>query len=211
MPFAPAAWDARAGRRVIAAAIAAALQAVFYCLILQDAVEPTASQTSTPLEIVMLQTVRRFGPTASPLGRWAEMPRRLPAPQEVPLPPAITAPVTPPRTAGPAPHAPVDWQRAMQGEVGARSRAPTGKLQFGFPRSSPPGPAAPPAFGWDYAHTHRLVALPEGGMLINLTDRCALVLYGFLFPVCRIGKMPANGQLFEHLHDRPGAPPSALP
>jgi hypothetical protein len=211
MSFAPAAWDARAGRRVVAAAIASALQVAFYFLILQDAVEPTAPQASTPLEITMLQTVRRFSPTASPLKRRAEMPRRLPAPQEVPLPPAITAPVTPLRTAEPAPHAPVDWRRAIQGAVRAQSRSPAGKLQFGFPRSPPPGPGAPPAFGWDYAHTHRLVALPEGGMLINVTDRCALVFYGFLFPVCKIGKMPANGQLFEHLHDRRSEPPSGLP
>jgi hypothetical protein len=211
MPFAPAAWDARAGRRAVAAAAAAALQGAFYWLILQGALEPTARRNSTSLEVTIPRTVGRFMPTASPLRRRPEGRRPRAAPHEAALPAAITAPITPPQAAMPVAHARVDWRQAMRDEARAQPRSPARRLQFGFPQSPPAGPPAPPAFGWDYAHTHRLVALPAGGMLINVTDRCALVFYGFLIPVCKIGKMPANGQLFEHLHERRSAPPGALP
>lgn len=212
MSLATAAWDARAGRRAVAAAVAAALQAAFYWLILQDAIAPTAPPSATPLEITLLQTARRLTPAApSPIGR-REIPRPL-APREIPLPPAIIAPITAPkaRALERVPHAPVDWQQAIRDEVRAQAHSAPSRLQFGFPRSPPQGPAAPPAFGWDYARTHRLEELPEGGTLINLTDRCALVVYVLLIPVCKIGRMPANGLLFEHIHDRRSAPPSGLP
>ena len=40
----------------------------------------------------------------------------------------------------------------------------------------------------------------------------ALVIYGFMFfPGCRIGRIPANGQLFDHMHDRRHDRPGALP
>lgn len=90
----------------------------------------------------------------------------------------------------------------MQSEVRAQeSRAPARKLRFGFPRQPAPA-AAVPEFGWDPASTHRLEALPQGGMLLNLNDRCALVIYGLFFPVCKIGRIPVNGHLFDHMRDR---------
>ena len=39
-------------------------------------------------------------------------------------------------------------------------------------------------------------------MLLNINDRCAIVIYGLIFPVCRIGRIPANGHLFDHMRDR---------
>jgi hypothetical protein len=68
------------------------------------------------------------------------------------------------------------------------------------------GAAQPPAirrpFNWDYARTHRFEALPMGGTLINLTDRCSLV---FTFPIligtCRLGKNEARADLFTHMRD----------
>lgn len=210
MSFATTPWNACVGRRVVAATLAAALQGVFYFLIRPEPLAPTTLLNSTPLEIAVLQTLKRFTPPAPPPQRRPEMLRQLAAPRVIPLP-AITVPITLPRAAQPVSHASVDWQQAMQREVREQSRSRANELQLGFLRPPPISPAAPPAFGWDYAHTHRLVALPEGGMLINLTDRCALVLYGLLFPVCKIGSMPTNGHLFDHLHDGRSAPPSALP
>jgi hypothetical protein len=58
-----------------------------------------------------------------------------------------------------------------------------------------------PEFGWDRSKTHRIESLPEGGTVIHLNDRCALVLSGFLFPICKLGKIPARGDLFEHMGD----------
>ena len=48
-------------------------------------------------------------------------------------------------------------------------------------------------------------------MVINLTDRCALVLYGILIPVCKIGSIPLNGHLFDHVRDRRSDGQTALP
>lgn len=89
----------------------------------------------------------------------------------------------------------------MQRELRTQeSRQPAKQLRFSFPRQPAPA-AAVPKFGWDHASTHRLEALPQGGMLINLNDHCALVVYGFLFPFCRIGRIPVNGHLFDHMRD----------
>ena len=44
-------------------------------------------------------------------------------------------------------------------------------------------------------------------MLININDHCALVIYGFIFPICQIGRIPANGHLFDHMRDRRAGEP----
>jgi hypothetical protein len=71
-----------------------------------------------------------------------------------------------------------------------------------------PAPATRQQFGWDYAHTHRLALLPEGGLIANLSDRCSIV---FKFPLllggCKIGKIEARGDLFAHMHEESAAPP----
>lgn len=211
MAFAAAALDARGRQRITAAAAAAALQAVFYCLILREVVEPTVPAGSTPLEITILRTAGRLRPVTLRRKSRLEGPGRLAAPREVPPPAGLIEPITPPRTPGPG-HAPVDWQQAMQGEVRAEeSLSRKRKLHFGFPHAPPAGPAAPSDFGWDYAHTHRVEALPEGGLLINVTDRCALVVYVLLIPVCKIGRMPADGRLFDHMQERRDEQRGALP
>ena len=201
MPLAAAAWDARALRRVTAAAIAAALQGVFYWLILHEAIGPTDLPAAMPLEVTILQAAKRLEP-ATP-ARERQRPRQV-ARRRVQR---SAQPVTLPGPVERARHPPIDWSRALQGEVHApKLRAPAQKLRFGFPRRSAPVPAAP-EFGWDYASTHRLEALPQGGMLLNLNDRCAIVIYGFIFPFCRIGRIPVNGHLFDHMHDRRAGDP----
>lgn len=65
-------------------------------------------------------------------------------------------------------------------------------------------PAAAPQFGWDHAHTHRLELSPDGGMVVNLNDRCAIVVkFPFFLPGCKIGKMESRGDLFTHMNDPP--------
>jgi hypothetical protein len=83
-------------------------------------------------------------------------------------------------------------------------------VSFGFPKAPTAAPAVP-KFGWYYAGTHRIEELPGGGTIINLTDRCAIVVYVLLIPVCKIGKIPANGDLFKRLHDRRDGSEGALP
>jgi hypothetical protein len=206
MPLALAALDARAPRRVTAAAIAAVLQGVFYWLILHEAVEPTARQASPSLEVTTFETA--WGPRQAlsrPKRPQPGPPRRLAPKKEAPSAP-VARPIPLPRAGKPVAHPSVDWQLAMQGEVRAQDATPPpDRLRFGFPRRPAIFPAAP-QFGWDYAHTHRVEALPEGGLLINLTDRCAVVLYVLLIPVCKIGHIATNGQLFDHMHDRRDEP-----
>lgn len=211
MPLATAALDARVPRRVTAAAIAAALQGVFYWLILREAIEPTALQSPIPIEVTIFEAARRPYPATAPGRRPHPAPRRLirkseaapPAARPITLPPALTP--------TPAPGATIDWQQAMQREVRARDFAPPpGKLEFGFPRRPAAIPTAP-RFGWDDARTHRVQQLPEGGLLINLNDRCAVVLYVLPIPVCKIGHIPVDGGLFDHLRDRRAERADGLP
>jgi hypothetical protein len=99
-------------------------------------------------------------------------------------------------------HPPVDWadelnQAAKNATADKSAQAPR---DFGFPQL-PSAPAKAPQFDWDYAATHRVEQIPEGGILINLNDRCVLILFPFPFMACRIGDMPANGELFKHMGD----------
>lgn len=204
MLLATPALDARVARRVVVAAIAAALQGIFCWLILREAVEPIALRGSRPLEVTILQTISHVRPANQPRKRRQRTPRQKVAPRvEAPRRVELTNPTTLPQAVNTVPHAPIDWQRAMHGEVRAEeSRSRAGQVRFGFPRQPDPPPATL-EFGWDYASTHRLEALPEGGILINLNDHCALVFYGLmLFPGCRIGRIAVNGHLFDHMRDR---------
>jgi hypothetical protein len=74
--------------------------------------------------------------------------------------------------------------------------------ELDFAHAYPLTPRKPPQFAWDYAATHRVEAIPGGGILINLSDDCVLILFPLPFFGCRIGKPHSNGDLFEHRHDQ---------
>jgi hypothetical protein len=73
---------------------------------------------------------------------------------------------------------------------------------FDFAHAYPRTPTKPPQFAWNYAATHRIEAIPGGGMLIHLGDNCVLLLLPLPMVGCGIGKHPANGGLFDHMHDK---------
>lgn len=212
MLSATAALDAPLGRRATAAVLAAALQAIFYWLIVHESIEPTAPQRSSPPAVTIFDVPRR--PRSTTLLRqrpWRALPRpaTLKSRSPVRLPPA--QPITLPQAAGPFAHPPIDWQQAVQREVHElASRSHARKMQFGFPQMPRPPPPTP-RFGWDYAHTHRLEPLPGGGTIINLTDRCALVVYVIPIPVCKIGHIPVNDHLFDDMRDRRNDSRGGLP
>jgi hypothetical protein len=61
---------------------------------------------------------------------------------------------------------------------------------------------APHEFGWDHAHIHRVEQIPDGGLIVNLNDRCAIVIrFPMLLGGCKLGKIEARGDLFSHMHD----------
>jgi hypothetical protein len=115
---------------------------------------------------------------------------------------SITSPQEPP------PPAPIDWRsegdRAAvdmlkESEELARRRTaldPHGGIQLGGATRSPPGIA------WDIAHTKRIEPLAEGGALIHLNDHCVIV-FPFMFPFCKVGKIEPRGDLFSHMNDPP--------
>jgi len=200
VPFATAAWDARAARRVTAAAIAVTLQGVFYFLILHQTIEKAVQPGPVPLQVTLFETLRPR-PVRSPRKHRSPAPSRpVPRRSKAPgVPPVVPQPITSAPAARPAAHAPIDWQRAIQSEVQAEESPSRPKINFGFPQA-PQAPRALPEFGWDEARIHRVEPLPHGGTLIHLTDHCVLVIYALMpFPGCEIGKIPANGHLFDGL------------
>ena len=66
-------------------------------------------------------------------------------------------------------------------------------------------PAPPPEFGWSRAAIQPIEALPDGGILIRLNERCVIVINPFPLPFCGIGEIPVNSGLFEHMNDPPVA------
>jgi hypothetical protein len=74
--------------------------------------------------------------------------------------------------------------------------------EFDFAHVYPKAPTKPPQLAWNYAATHRVESLPQGGILIHLGDNCVLVLIPLPIVGCAIGKSPANGELFDHMREK---------
>lgn len=89
----------------------------------------------------------------------------------------------------------------MEREVQERRRADA----LPVPKStlSGPKPAPAPSFPWYRAGTHRFEPLKGGGMLINLNDNCALIIFPYLLLGCSLEKTPTRGDLFDHMRDAP--------
>ena len=47
--------------------------------------------------------------------------------------------------------------------------------------------------------------MPEGGVVIHLSDKCVMVFTPFPFPFCGFGKKEANGPLLDPMKDGPVA------
>jgi hypothetical protein len=106
----------------------------------------------------------------------------------------------------------IDWGReaeisaahGLQAEQEARRRASAfARARGGSGISLAPNPYRTHEFGWSRAHTHRIEPIEDGGTFIWINDRCGVVLKGLVIPVCRLGKIAARGDLFEHMRDPP--------
>jgi len=123
---------------------------------------------------------------------------------------SVTPPVEAPSNAITVPTVP-DWRREIQiaanNEVEAERRkreTPSVLAPHDFSGVKPGSTDdSRPQFGWNYAATHRIEPIAGGGLLININDRCAIAWVVFPVPLCRIGKIPVRGNLFEHMHDAP--------
>ncbi|HET9106893.1 MAG TPA: hypothetical protein VFN79_06845 [Steroidobacteraceae bacterium] len=183
----------RRSERVLAAAMALALQAALYRLLLPPRPSRPEAGNSPPM-IAMILTAERPHRTIAALHRPGK-----------PKPPAplfehiAVEPITPPKPPTPASRPAIDWEAAMRHEVRAQAvrAGVTRTLRFGFPRM-PAHVRAAPEFGWDEARIDRMQRLENG--IIDLGDRCVIKL-SFPIPICRFGRIPANGDLFKHMDD----------
>jgi hypothetical protein len=201
------------GRRRIGTfvAVAAAHAALFIVLAkLRLTFVPTA-EPETSMILFMLPS-KEIAQSAAPANAPHSAPRRarMPEPQAArPEDEHSSAPVM------------IDWAkeaeraaaRQVDADEAAARRAAALFTHKKPPASLAPPPPAPPQFGWSYANTHRFEALPEGGFILNLSDRCAIVFSIMLIPVCKVGVIEPRGDLLQHMDDPPllGAPPPDVP
>jgi hypothetical protein len=184
--------------RITAAAAALLLQAALYSVLTRQ--HPCLpSGTSPPSLTAMIMTATR--------------PKRVLPPPPPPTEPRMQNPLIEPPAVQPIiPTAPqqrdtgssVDWQAAIQHEVTTELPRPTArpKVSFGFPKA--PAKQGPhPAFGWDEAHIDRIQRIEQGVIDVG---PCTITL-AFPIPICHFGKGSANGDLFEHMYDRPTGEP----
>jgi hypothetical protein len=139
-------------------------------------------------------------------------PRRAGPAAESPAAPVLPEP--PPESTTPA--AAPDWRSEM--EIAAnnqienearKARQPSVLAPHDFSKVKPGSTDdARRKFGWSHAATHRVEEIPTGGLLININDRCAVVWAVLPLALCRIGKIPARGDLFDHMKD---SAPEAYP
>jgi hypothetical protein len=195
------------------AAILAGIGVSHLCVfaLLWRAAPPPRPRAATPgLEIVRIDAaaVSPAGVQVEPAAAASASPARRSAPRGAPGPRAATgAPALPPgpSSAAGTPAAPIDWfaERDRVARDAATASAAPSPRGFGFPQQPSDGTAAPNAeFGWSHSHTHRVETMPGGGIVINLTDQCALVLFPLPFVGCALGKKPANGELFRQMHGK---------
>jgi hypothetical protein len=193
-------------------AVAAAHAALFVVLVkvrltLAPTVEPETSM------ILFMLPSKEIAPSAPPPNASphpAARHARLPEPKAKPSEPS-------PEDAKSSAPVMIDWAKEAQlaatrqidADEAAARRAATFSTHKKVPASLAAPPPAPPQFHWSYASTHRLESLPDGGFILNLSDRCAIVFAIMLIPVCKVGVIEPRGDLLQHMDDLPqfGAPP----
>jgi hypothetical protein len=115
----------------------------------------------------------------------------------------------------PAPDWRAEAQRAADEELEAEARRrqqPSALEPHDFSRVKPGSTDDhKPKFGWYHAGTHRIEAIPNGGFVVNINDRCGVVILIYPVPFCKIGKIPVRGDLLDHMHDAPMLGESELP
>lgn len=187
--------------RIIAAATALALQAALYLLLIPPR-PPSRGARSPPALMAMLLTATR----PKPVRGVAPYPLKSRARRRV-IQHLVVRPIALPEPRERASGSAVDWQAAIQQEVGtelSHAGAPPA-VRMGLPRM--PATQAPgPSFGWDEARIHRRQRLEHG--IIDV-GRCVIRL-AFPIPLCHFGRAPANGDLFKHMRD-PHTAPDSLP
>ncbi len=216
-------WNRRQPRfsRIAAAAVAVALHGTIICYWLTRRMERpgTSLPRQPPLEVTFFSLPRQTGAQLSPTRELREKtPRTARTRKERPVRERmIVEGTTQPDTRKDVPHSKVDWNRELMREVPIIASCLAEKSRrnsFISPMPAEPVPAAPRHEwdGWDYAATHRIERLPQGGIAINLNDRCAIVFIPFPLIGCQLGRIEANNSdMFKDLRTYRDDEPNALP
>jgi hypothetical protein len=99
----------------------------------------------------------------------------------------------------------VDWAKEAQVVADERARSDADNSRKHYVT---PAPIAP-TFPWDYAATHRIESSARG-LIVNLNDRCSLLISLSIMAVmtgCKLGDLPANGNLLMHMKDPASSAP----
>jgi len=150
-----------------------------------------ADERMTLVFIELPDPIEPTSPTSSP-------PVRAARPAQV----SVVAPVAPPASEESATIAPgIDWH-AQGSQAAARATAAPTTRNFDFPKHEP-APREKKPFGWDKTHTERVSSIPGGGILLRLSDNCAIGLAPLPFGGCALGKRKARGDLFDEMQAPP--------
>jgi hypothetical protein len=194
-----------AARRVCALAVVAGVHALaLFWLATFSNTRTTESGADVKSQLVLLLPPLESRPPLTPAQPHAAPKRGVEEAAEGPGAPLAAAPA---ESTAPAR---IDWTqqakaataRSVARQEEERRRAHT----FGTPPPSAMFAALSrkPGFAWNYARTHRVEALPGGVTVFNLSDHCSIALLWVVpFFGCQLGKIPARGDLFDHLHDPP--------
>ena len=178
-------------------ALALLIHVGFYLLLVIPRLPlPEAPERRTEL-VFLPDTMKpqRPPPEVAPLA-----PPRVPEP----TPPVSTAPQLIAPTAPAEPGAPplIDWQR--EAEQVARDHALEAEANS-EPKRDGGTPKPKPEFGWSHSRIHRIEPMASGGFIVWISDNCFVVIGVMAMPMCKLGKLPARGDLFEHMNDAPTA------
>jgi hypothetical protein len=161
----------------------------------------TAAESSMEL-FWMAEPRRNPSPTAPELPSKA---RREPL-RRSPVADQSTALTAEPITAQPAARAPsVDWhaQLVNAAEAAARRQIELDEQRGRFaPREPLSGLQSKEKLdaGWNEYRFKRVESQP-GGTIVHLSERCVLVISGFILPACTLRKPKASGEMYERMKE----------
>jgi hypothetical protein len=190
---------ATSARATVAVAIAIAHAVVLWLFVVHRHAQRARDSGAAPSILVLIPLPARVEPVRAAAAAAAAAERREPGAAVSPRPPAPLSEST----------AITDWALAAESAAHrslAASQERERQLAALAPKASPevdlsPPPKSPPQFGWDRSVVNRIEPLEGGGTYVHLNQRCGIVLSGFIFPVCTLGKIRARGDLFEHMDD----------
>jgi hypothetical protein len=209
----------RAASRMLRPAILLLIVAIHAALLLLASRRVTRVSIGSEEPLVFL-ALSEHAQVPTPAASVAAAPRKKPvAPRDTQLV-VIPAPAPP---AGDRPPVPIDWnaeaERAIKQHAELAMATPSRALDQHGAGADLNGGLGPDRkqkseFAWDRKHTQRLESIEGGGILLHLSDHCVLLVFPLPFVGCGIGKIPARGDLFEHMHDEPqtgGNPKNIVP